>query len=633
MGAFLGFRYPLRWLKKASVRLSAFGGKLVPQSLRGRIALLVVVTICVPVFIIGYIADVQGRSAILHEKSEKLYGIAKLLDNKLRSAFPRFGDDERLGREERIATLHARVTPFAEEVAKVYPGLAVGYYHRGLDAIITYAPNSEYSYTVGTPISADHLGRQVLATGEPMVAFGSQVRGNIMNAMWPIVRDGEVIGYIWANELLDNVQLQMRKLDWSIFWVTIWVLIVSLALVAVVTRSFARNVNVVTNGLRRLKYDLTATLPPLTGEIGEIARSANDMARALREARGLSENILDSISDGVITVDNDGIVTSLNPAAQRIVDLDPKTTLNRPYKDAIADIPNFDSPLLSTLMTQKPLVGVEIEYPVRGAIRHLSTSSSLIRTGDGDSIGVVSFIRDMTEKKEMQRHVEHAEKFASLGELVAGVAHEVRNPLTAIRGFVQYLKEGATIEEREEYTEIILKEVDAINRVIKQLLSFARPAPQYYRLTKVEDLVRDALRLIKTRSVSGRIDFKLAIAEGLPEIEVDGELIKQVLLNLLLNAVQAIDNRGTVTVSARRPSSEIVEIDVADDGAGIDEQNLKNLFSPFFTTKPTGTGLGLSIVQRVVLAHDGDVDIKSAVGKGTAVMLRFPIRRAEKGAL
>lgn len=601
-----------------------------PQTLRGRIMLLVSVMICLPVMIIAYIVEVQGRDALLHEKSAKLYGVARLMDNSLADLFALHDETlSKMSREQQIAFLNEKMTPLAEVVTKAHPGLGAGYYSRHLDAIITYAPNHEYGYTVGQPIDQAHPGRVVMEQGQPMVASGSQVRGDIMNAMWPIKRDGEVVGYIWANELFDDVRLQMRKLDWSVIGVMAIGLAISLILVMLLSRSFGRDVDTVKSGLQRLQYDLNASLPKLKGEIGEIAQSANAMANSLREARSFTENVLDSISDGVITVDNYGVVTLLNPAAQRIVELDPKTTLNRPYRDAIADVP-FNSPILYTLETGIHRTGFEIDYPVREGTRHLSTSSSVIRNADGESLGVAAFIRDMTEKKQMQSHMERAEQLAALGELVAGVAHEVRNPLTAIRGFVQYLQEGATPEEREEYTGIILKEVDSINRVIRQLLSFAKPTPQHYQMVNIPDLVQDALILVRTRGTSGRIDFLLQIAEDLPEIEVDGELIKQVLLNLLLNAVQAIPDRGTIEISSRLASDGRVEVEISDSGVGVSAENQEKIFAPFFTTKPTGTGLGLSIVQRIVAAHNGEIAIRSLEGEGTVITLVFPVRR-ERG--
>lgn len=598
--------------------------KIMPQSLRGRIMLLVCVMICLPVITIAYIVETQGREALLGEKETKLHGAARLLDVYLGDRFQL--DMQGASREDQIATLNQRTTRLAENITQAYPGMGAGYYHRGLDAIITYAPNHEYGYTVGQPIASDHPGRIVMAENRSMTAFGSLVRGNIMNAMRPIERDGEVLGYIWANELVDDVQLQMRRLDIGVILVMVLGLAFSIIAAILLSRSLGRDVDKVVSGLRRLRYDLTAQLPPLKGEIGEIAKSANAMANAVREARGLTDNILVSISDGVITVDNDGIVTMLNPAAQRICELIPENVLNRPYREAIAGIP-FDSSLLYTLETGNHRAGFELEYPVRGGVRYLSTSSSVIRNANGDSLGAVAFIRDMTERKQMQHHMERAEQLAALGELIAGVAHEIRNPLTAIRGFVQYLQEGATPEERNEYTGIILKEVDSINRVIHQLLSFAKPAPQHYQMVAVSSMVQDALILVRTKGTAGRIDFLLHIPASLPDIEVDGELVKQALVNLMLNAVQAIPAKGTIEITARHLISGEVEIKIADSGVGIDEEDQERIFTPFFTTKPSGTGLGLSIVQRIVNAHHGDITIRSAKGRGTAITLTFPIRR------
>ncbi len=605
--------------------------RLLPQTLWMRVALLVGTMICLPVLIMSYIVEVQGRAALLHEKGEKLYGITRLLNDAMGDALALTEEQKAtLSRDQQIAILHQRLTPAAEEVVKAYPGVGAGYYDRRLDAIMTYAPNAEFNYVVGMRIPPDHLGNEVMLKGVPMTAFGSQVRGDIMNAMWPIQRNGEVIGYTWANELNDSVQKQILRLDLSVLAVLIGGLSVSLALVLLLSRSFGRDVDIVKDGLHRLQFDLGAPLPPLKGEIGEIAKSVNVMATALQEAKGLNENILNSIDDGVVTVDNQGCITLLNPAAQKIIGCDPGDVLNRDYMGLFHEQAAFQSMLLDTLHSGKSYSDVERDYPLRDKTLYVSLSTRLIRNSKGEKIGAAAFIRDLTSQRALQRHAERAEQLAVVGELAAGVAHEVRNPLTAIRGFVQYLREGANPDELEEYTGIILTEVDSINRVIQQLLNFARPAPQNYQKVALAQLVNDALVLVKTRSVSGRIEFALDVAADIAEIEVDAEQIKQVLLNLLLNAVQAIEGQGEVVVSAHNGTQGTVELRIKDNGAGITHQDKARIFSPFFTTKPSGTGLGLPIVQRIIAEHGGEIMLESAKGSGTTVILSLPAHRERR---
>ncbi len=603
------------------------------HSLPVRLGILMSIMICLPVMVLAYLVETQGREALLQEKSAKLFGVARSLDHALDDLFTLSEEEKQtLSRAEQLDMLHRRVMASAEGMAGIYPGLGVGFYSRKLDAIVAYAPNNLYGWAVGHSIAADHPGRQVMETNEPLIAFGSQVRGDIMNAMVPIVRADEVIGYIWANELFDDVRHQMDSLHRGVMIVMAAGLFISLILVVLLSWRFGRNVNSVKSGLQKLQYDLSATLPPLKGEIGEIAHSANTMARALREARSLNESILDSIDEAVITVDNDGAVTMLNPAARKTTGFVPEETLYRKYEDLFVEHEWFRSLLLDTLRNGTPHVDVEEEYPVNGRVLNVNVSTSLIRNSDGESIGAAAFLRDVTSQKDMQRHMERAEQLAALGELVAGMAHELRNPLTAIRGFVQYLQQGASEPERQEYTAIILKEVDSINKVISELLSFARPAPKNYYKVRIGELVENALILVRTREVSARIDFVSLIAPDLPDIEADGELIKQVLLNLLLNAVQSIAGHGRITISIDAVG-DVVTIAIRDSGCGFEAENKEKIFAPFFTTKVTGTGLGLSIVQRIVSAHHGRISINSVVDKGTDVILELPIHHVPAVAL
>ncbi|WP_413733402.1 two-component system sensor histidine kinase AtoS [Sodalis sp. RH21] len=595
----------------------------VPQTLRGKMILLAVFMVFLPILLMSYIVEVKGRDALLDEKKNKLYAVTHLLDNALRDSFSLYPD---LPREARIKALNRHLSQLTDNITDAFPNVAAGYYHRQLDAIITYAPQKLYGNTVGIAIPADHPGRTVMASGEPLIKTGSQVRGNIMNAMTPIKRHGEVVGYIWANELSHDIDKQALAMDASIFSVISIGLIGSLFLIVTFSHRLSRDVEVIKQGLSRLPFDLNTRIPPLKGEMGGIADNINHLSHALSEARTLNELIVESAADGMISVDIHGRIIMCNPAARAITGYQRDELIGKHYK-TLFEKEGYHSPVLDTLMRGIEHIGVEVDYPAKEQILQIKASSSQLRNAQGDIIGALVIFTDLTAQKELQRHIAQAERLATLGELMAGVAHEIRNPLTAISGFVQYLKEDEKDPQRVEYIQIILQEVRSINKVIEQLLEFARPHRRSFQPIAIDQIIRETLVLVHTNALNSRIDFHILLDETVPEIEADAGLLKQVMLNLMINAVQAIPARGDVTISTGLQKPNKIRIQITDTGIGMSPETRKKIFTPFFTTKPSGTGLGLSIAQRIINDHAGDIMIDSELQQGTTVTLILPIKK------
>ncbi|MFW8411900.1 ATP-binding protein, partial [Klebsiella pneumoniae] len=211
----------------------------------------------------------------------------------------------------------------------------------------------------------------------------------------------------------------------------------------------------------------------------------------------------------------------------------------------------------------------------------------------------------------------------------AGVAHEVRNPLTAIRGYLQIIRQQTTLPVHQEYLSVVLNEIDSINKVIQQLLDFSRPRQSQWQQVQLKALIEEALILVQTSGVQARIDFSTQFDAELPAIVADRELLKQVLLNLLINAVQAIGARGEIRIRTWRDTSTHLALTIEDNGCGIDSDVQKKIFDPFFTTKASGTGLGLALSQRIINAHQGDIRVASQPGFGATFTLILPINPQE----
>ncbi len=622
---------PCRLFHRLSRRLAA----LAPRTLRVRMLLLTATVVTVSILAMGFVAGRIAHEALLGEKQEKLFGMTRLLDTALGEGFDSILQRWHVagaGREAQVEILNRTLSAAADDVAAAYPGSAVGYYDRRLDAVVAYAPSDKYANHVGMALPPGHPGHRAMAEGRQLLESGPLVRGNVMNAMLPVVRGGRIEGYIWANELTDDIQHQLQALDRGIFLVMALALLFCWTSIVYLSSRMADQINIIKGGVQRLRYDWEARIPEPPGELGEIARVINAMALSLRDAQTFSDHILHSTADGIITIDTDGRISTINPAAQRMTGFVLENVVGLRYAELFSGSPSFRSLLLDALSSGRPHIAVETDYPTAHGLLRVRASANQLRDADRRVIGAMATFQDITKEHEMTRQVRRAERLATLGELMAGVAHEIRNPLTAIRGFGQYLQQTEDPKEYRKYIPVIVNEVDAVNRFIQELLDFARPPRPYRQTVRLGDLARDTLRLAQTGNDARRIEFHLDIEEHLPPIEADAEQIKQALLNLLLNAVQAIAGAGRVDIRLFHDAAGDIGVEVRDTGCGITAENLPKLFDPFFTTKSNGTGLGMAMVQRVLTAHRGHIDIASVPGRGTTVTMTLPAHPPEPAA-
>jgi two-component system sensor histidine kinase AtoS len=511
-------------------------------------------------------------------------------------------------------------------VAESFPGVGVGYFHLGLKAIITYGPSDQYDPTVGMTIPPDHPGWKVMGSGAAMTVSGDQVRGNIMNAMLPIRENDTVVGYIWSNEFIDSIEQRVSAMHFAVQTITLLGFGLSLIVMFFVVAQLTNNLEKIKKGLMRLRFDLADPIPPIRGEIGEIVETINALAQNLLETRSMYNNILDSLADTVITVDSGNVVTYINPAGCELFRCDPLEVVGKTYLTLFRPDAHFSSSIVDTLQTGQEHRGIEVDYPLPHRTPRVIASTSVLYDGHGRKLGVVAVIRDISEQFELRKQMAQAERLAAIGEMAASIAHDLRTPLTSIRGFVQYLQGSQDPKEWREYGDIIIREVDGLNRIVSELLDLVRPKPLHPMPTDLNQLVRETLLLTTDQAGDSPIRFILELEENLPRIEVDRGQIKQVLLNIIINSIQAIPGRGKIILRTATEIPEIVCLSISDNGCGIPENIRKRIFDPFFSTKPTGTGLGMAIARRIVSSHGGTIEVDSAEKRGTTVTLLFPAR-------
>ena len=262
-------------------------------------------------------------------------------------------------------------------------------------------------------------------------------------------------------------------------------------------------------------------------------------------------------------------------------------------------------------------------------------SPAVLRDASGQPTGLVTIIADVTEQQKMQEQLMLADRLASIGQLASGIAHELNNPLTSVIGFSEMLLENELPGEIREDLKIIDREARRAADIVKGLLTFVRNKGTEKSLVDINSVIQEVLILRSYEQKANKIKVDLRFALDLPRVMVNGAQMQQLLINLIVNAEQSMleaNGRGSLTITTEKDGS-MVRISISDDGHGISPENMKKLFTPFFTTKEVGkgTGLGLSICHGIVTEHGGRIYARSELGKGASFIIELPARVSSSG--
>lgn len=344
-------------------------------------------------------------------------------------------------------------------------------------------------------------------------------------------------------------------------------------------------------------------------ELAKLHQSEKDRADDVQQ---LNQDLIRSISSGLILIDDRGSIRVFNEAAEKILELERSSVLNQSYEDAF---PGADDALRSDIarcfLDRRLLNRAELEIKTGGRPRFVNASIMPIQDRSTHFAGVLCLFSDITDFKRLQQQSAQKEKYASLGEMAGGVAHEVRNSVATVTGYVQMLERKMT-QDQTQYIVPIQKELQSLQAVINDFLSFARPVQLEMRPVSLRDLLKDCTEEVR---VSAPAELEFIMRGEFRDLSGDEAMLRQVFLNLIRNAAQATDGtgrQGTVTITGcAQEESKMVIVDIQDNGNGITEEDLPRIFTPFFTTKKDGVGLGLAIVQKLVLQHNGSITVQS----------------------
>ena len=400
------------------------------------------------------------------------------------------------------------------------------------------------------------------------------------------------------------------------------------------------------SGLWQSRYDMLVMtlLLFLLGSIGIAAvitfQHYSSTRRTLEEVKGLARNILESIPTGVITVNSSGHVTAVNPAATVTLKRSTDTLLGQSYEDVFIERDMIRLVLDGALQNHRHVDHHDMPYDTNGQPRTIRVTTADLTGDDGRSAGVIVLLKDVTELLNLERRVRVADKLAGLHTLSAGVAHELRNPLSAIdlnlHLFEEELRAGTqTLSTMDKYLHVLNAETRRLSAILDNFMKFARPGSLRFHPIDTEQLLSHIMSLLQYEAQDRRIQLIAKATDTLPALRGDETEISQVLVNVIVNAFQAMPEGGVCHVLAKAiktDENEWVELTVQDSGVGIKKEELARLFEPFYTTKTAGSGLGLAIAYRIVQDHGGTIQVSSTPGVGTTVIILLPAVPVTQGA-
>ena len=356
--------------------------------------------------------------------------------------------------------------------------------------------------------------------------------------------------------------------------------------------------------------------------------------RTLEEVKGLARNILQGIPTGVLTLNRAGVITAANPMAETVLKRSGADLLGYSYISVFAEGDTIRGALDNALHAHEYTRQKDVPYGTHDGIVHIIRIGTAELTGDdGQPAGVILQAQDVTEWLDLERRVLVAEKLAALHILSAGVAHELRNPLSAMDLNLHLLDEtlrerGWLTQDVAHYLHVVNAECRRLSVILDNFMRFSRPTSMGLHEVDLRNVIAHITALMQFEAQEHNIRLEEQVEEGLPPVFGDETQISQVLVNIVVNAFQAMPDGGRCSIIAQiRSNAELrwVEVVVSDTGVGIKKEDLSHLFEPFYTTKAGGTGLGLAIAYRIMQDHGGSIRVSSVPGSGTTVAVQLPV--------
>ncbi len=607
-----------------------------PRSLRAQLLLGTILVIVPVMTAVMAVVDHQERAGIIAEMERRGEALARNL------AAISYGP-----------LLLYNFTALEQNVARIAAEHDV-VYAIVLDADGRIAADSRYPERVGQFLQGAVHERAASAT-EPLTQETVTRAGEaVYDFTVPVLVDGRKWGTVRLGLTKARTEAELRRTRLELGALTLVTLLVGSVAAALVARRIARPVQQLAEGAAAIsRGELNQRIEPSThDEIGQLAAAFNHMAAqllqqrtALEEAhaglrrqfeeladlKSYTDNILGSLTNGIVTIDLDGRVVTLNPAAEFLTGFFRGEAAGRYCTELFAHTPEVSDLLTETLASHAPITSVPLTLRRRnGSTLPVEFSTAPLKGGEGKDLGVIGVIRDVTLVRQLESDLRRSDRLAALGTLAAGLAHEIKNPLTSLLTFSRHLDRKVDDPNfRERFGSVVPRELERINGIVERLLELARPSRMSFTLVRLPELLERALELFVEQLDERHVEVAREYARDVPPIQADKDALYRVFVNLIANALDAMPRGGRLGVRAgwagtgdavravwRRPANR-VKVEIEDTGVGIQPSDTDRVFNPFYTTRDSGTGLGLALAHKIVEDHGGSISFQSAPGRGT----------------
>jgi PAS domain S-box-containing protein len=445
---------------------------------------------------------------------------------------------------------------------------------------------------------------------------------------------GEVRVVVSSGLLLNEISGNLRKFG----TIVLLALVISTVLAAVVSRATLAPLKDISAQLDRIsagQYDAPAGEAKGfagTDELGQVSRKITQVGQQLRGVHEIfstlrenMDSVMAGLEDGLLLFTRDARAVMVSPAAEKFLGAPAGHFLGR----RVNEIFPMGHPLHEVLHVQGDElseIAAETDLDTAAGTRRVGVSVQAIQE-DGERMGALVTLRDLDSIESINTQLQVSERLAALGRITAGVAHEVKNPLNSMRLWLENLKESLPAEPdsgSQQAVQVLDKEIDRLDAVVKRFLDFTRPMDVRLEATQLADVLKEVIEVAKPQLQKAKIHVAQLLPIDVPEVYVDRGLLKQAVLNLVLNAVEAMPTGGQLRLMLSR-RGEMAEITVGDTGKGIPVENRQKIFQLFFTTRPGGSGIGLASTFRIVQLHNGSIDFTTEVGRGTTFRIELPL--------
>ena len=564
--------------------------------------------------VLGYLLSREASQKLIEGKQDELYTQAKLLSKiYLTLVKPRMemlaeeqyrsqkGENKRsyeeILKDIRYYYLETPLRDYTKALNESFEELGAGFYFADLGKVIAFESNKKY------------------LKDKKLVAFV------------PLSQDGS--SFVWIEESFHNIDLKIADIQRKAFTPLIIVILSTLLFGIIFAMNFTTNIRKIKIGLENLTEDLNYKLPNLFGEFGEISHGINVLSEKLLKSRSMSDLILASTKTGMVSFKENFELSFINDSALKILGLEKNESDGERIINLLGSI--VKEGINQAFKKDNTFTFDSLNVIVNGKERYLNVTILPYYDPVGEKTVLIT-IDDVTENVKLIKEAQRDESLKMLGLFTTGVAHEIRNPLTSIKGFIQLLNKRISDEsENKRLINLSMKEIERLESLIKDLIIYAKPSKPNVEWINVVGICEDVIQILSQRISQKKINLNINLPNGL-YVKGDRKQLFQVFFNLTLNAIQAVKPEiGVINIyvdiDKERDSIRIV---IEDNGIGIPSEDLNKIFTPFFTTKDKGVGLGLAISRRIMNDNDGKLTFESKYGEGTKFVLELPEYKIEE---